>query len=843
MKSRISKILAVVVTLTVLASMFLFAVPVAALSVPQVTIPPAQAVVSGSAVYSMTFNAGVALPAGGQIVVTFPAGTTFGAALVAADVQFADTAGIGGGPTAAGAVGAIPCVGTQMTITLGAGQTIGAGSLVQLIIGTVVAGHGVINPPAAGSYTLTVGTQTVGPPITIVEAPVVSSTYTIINPVFAGLAQGYNVSGVMLVQSFSINTAIGTAGVVKVVAGPGTYVENVVANVASQTIVCGGAAGTATIAPAAGVAVTISALGVIFDGFTATGVAGQNAINVTATGDNSTIKNCAVTVGINAAGGQGINITALAPGVTISNTTINATGSVIGLTGIVLNDQAALTGDTINVSGLTTAVHITAGGTALVPTTLTNCTITGVTNGTGVLVDTAASVSIISGGTLSALDTAVQTNVAGANVTISGNTIQNCASVVPNPAIRVTNAASVLIYGNTFTGNQAVLDVAVTIAPNVFMVFNTLTGNTGYPVTTATQATGTVIANSAPPVVANLVAANNWWGAAAGPAAGAIGPGVIGAPYLVAAVTNPVLCTASPLQGAGGAPSVAGVNVVTIGAPTVIGAAQYATNPFASDAKGEKFSTSAGVPVGATPLAYYDVFIAGAPTNATINFFGAVTVTPLLQTMAYAWSPTLGWVACSGQAPDSFSGAVTVNVIATSTPSLASLATLEFATANTTLPPAAPVLVAPLNQTVSQANVGFNWGAVAGATYNFQLANNSDFTTPIVDKTGLTSAVYGTTASLNYASTYYWRVQAVTAGGNSAWTVGTFTTVAVPGLPVYTCPVDGLQFATQAELAAHNATAHAPVGSVTPAYIWAIIAVGAVLIIAVLVLIVRARRP
>ena len=150
----------------------------------------------------------------------------------------------------------------------------------------------------------------------------------------------------------------------------------------------------------------------------------------------------------------------------------------------------------------------------------------------------------------------------------------------------------------------------------------------------------------------------------------------------------------------------------------------------------------------------------------------------------------------------------------------------------------------------------FNWSSLKWATgYEFQLAKDPTFSAAslVKDLTGANAlgnvTAYQLTEALQYSTattpaTYYWKVRGITASAQSDWSAVTgFTTMAESAAPVYTCPVDGLQFATQAELAAHNAAAHAPGASITPAYIWAIIAVGAVLIIAVLVLIVRARRP
>jgi uncharacterized membrane protein YvbJ len=55
----------------------------------------------------------------------------------------------------------------------------------------------------------------------------------------------------------------------------------------------------------------------------------------------------------------------------------------------------------------------------------------------------------------------------------------------------------------------------------------------------------------------------------------------------------------------------------------------------------------------------------------------------------------------------------------------------------------------------------------------------------------------------------------------------------------YTCEYCGLTFDTRAELEAHIAAEHAPT---TPLYIWIVIAIGAILVIAVIWLIFTTRR-
>jgi len=157
---------------------------------------------------------------------------------------------------------------------------------------------------------------------------------------------------------------------------------------------------------------------------------------------------------------------------------------------------------------------------------------------------------------------------------------------------------------------------------------------------------------------------------------------------------------------------------------------------------------------------------------------------------------------------------------------------------------------------------GFQWNAADWAThYELVLADNPRFDTPIVEK--LFGEALTTTAheyvykELDYSTTYYWKVRAIKLVGvvittQSPWGTGIFTTIAEPAAPaaaVYSCPVCGLTFDTQDELAAHWAKYHAPLppeapapAPATPMYVWAIIGIGAVLVIAVIVLIVRTRR-
>jgi hypothetical protein len=102
-------------------------------------------------------------------------------------------------------------------------------------------------------------------------------------------------------------------------------------------------------------------------------------------------------------------------------------------------------------------------------------------------------------------------------------------------------------------------------------------------------------------------------------------------------------------------------------------------------------------------------------------------------------------------------------------------------------PPPIPALVLPLVDTKLKDGE-FDWGEVIDpepsnpVTYSLQVAIDADFTTPLVDKTGLTTSAYTLLDAEKLESTgkdepYYWHVRAVDAASNaSAWSEpSTFT--------------------------------------------------------------------
>jgi hypothetical protein len=149
---------------------------------------------------------------------------------------------------------------------------------------------------------------------------------------------------------------------------------------------------------------------------------------------------------------------------------------------------------------------------------------------------------------------------------------------------------------------------------------------------------------------------------------------------------------------------------------------------------------------------------------------------------------------------------------------------------------AGPQLLGPQGgaQGLDPASVGFSWAPVSGA---------SEYQIIVATDAGLTKTVAGTPANvtipaynatgLTNSTVYYWAVKA-TKPTASVQTVGTFTTMAKPTPPPTTTGGGG--GAVNPTIIVQQPAAE------TPAYIWAVIAIGAILVIAVIILIVRTRR-
>jgi hypothetical protein len=158
-----------------------------------------------------------------------------------------------------------------------------------------------------------------------------------------------------------------------------------------------------------------------------------------------------------------------------------------------------------------------------------------------------------------------------------------------------------------------------------------------------------------------------------------------------------------------------------------------------------------------------------------------------------------------------------------------------------------PVIDSPMS---GASGVGekpaFSWSPVTGTTkYLFQLSEGTAFAVPLVSEETMTTAIQINMA-LTAGKTYFWRVKALEPVESDWSAIGSFT-VAVPAeeapppVTVTTVPAPQITITTPAPAPA--VTLAPPVEeTIAPAYIWAIIIIGAVLVIAVIVLIVRTRR-
>jgi hypothetical protein len=111
----------------------------------------------------------------------------------------------------------------------------------------------------------------------------------------------------------------------------------------------------------------------------------------------------------------------------------------------------------------------------------------------------------------------------------------------------------------------------------------------------------------------------------------------------------------------------------------------------------------------------------------------------------------------------------------------------------TITPPAAPVLVAPLDAAQNQpTSLTLSWNASTGAnTYHLQVSSSNSFATTVFND----STISGTSqpiTGLTIGTTYYWRVNAKNTAGTSAYSTRSFTTlVAALQPPLLAAPADG----------------------------------------------------
>jgi len=132
-------------------------------------------------------------------------------------------------------------------------------------------------------------------------------------------------------------------------------------------------------------------------------------------------------------------------------------------------------------------------------------------------------------------------------------------------------------------------------------------------------------------------------------------------------------------------------------------------------------------------------------------------------------------------------------------------------------------------------DVGFSWTSVSNAdSYSFVLSPNANLTGALVSQDQGTTA-FNFTGPLDYSDTYYWQVKAWKGSVlMTTSSIGVFSTIAEAVAPTPPVVVNETPAPVIEIPAAQN---------ITPTWIYAVIGIGAALVVVVIVLIVRTRRP
>jgi len=162
-----------------------------------------------------------------------------------------------------------------------------------------------------------------------------------------------------------------------------------------------------------------------------------------------------------------------------------------------------------------------------------------------------------------------------------------------------------------------------------------------------------------------------------------------------------------------------------------------------------------------------------------------------------------------------------------------------------------PTIGSPANgETDASATPAFSWSPVVGATmYEFQLSADASFALPSIATTKLASTGIQPDVNLDAGTTYFWRVRSLEPQEGSWSTIANFT-VALPVepaappvvIPPAPAPVIDIPQVVVPAPIVNIPPAPAPTAPISQGLLLAIIIIGAVLVIAVIVLIVRTRR-
>ena len=859
MKSMLFKILGVVAVIAMLSAALVVA-PVSALSATSLT--EGSTVISTATTYTIIFNIGTALVGGSTITVGFPTGTTFATTLTG-DATILTSGGFGGtGLTGtAGVVTPVVSNTTNLVLTIpGASTTtvIGSGAAVQVQFTSSC----IINPGTIGTYSVTVATSAE------TTAIVVGSFTTTLppTPVLPGVASVWNSAGIEISASNSLETALGTianftGGTIQLTSGTYTDSTGWQTNTTSPLNVPAGLGASFTI-----LGMGTSTAPVIIEepgswALTGTTITVKNVtinetnglLTVGGTGSAATVTGCAFTGGV---------LTMAATGTGSSNTVSNDTFTVAsGLNGLMFAVPTTVSGCTFNYAS-TTGTGIMADAAL----TASGDTFTGTSTATGVgisLTNPTASTTVtstIGTSTFTGLTTALMIANGGttaiANATFSGNTVTNCGVTSGSAAIVVASTGGFTMTSNTVKGSLAAI---ISVAANDNMVtveLNSFSGNT-VAATDAGNATS-----------AALNCTYNYWGGSANnPASVTTAPLISYASPLGAAPGMSSYVTGAPVTSLASA-TTAGVNISNASGATELGAVNFAANPV-----------GVTLPSTVTVLGYFEV-TGNATAGPTIDLYGTTKSPVVSNTGIYFYNSAFGaWDQITSATVNTYAGyAETIVGSTNDSPTLTEFnggLLLALVNIPVVLPPVSQGIT-PLYPTngatgVPTSGVTFTWPAVTSTagtvTYQFAIAQASANTSAsefaILDYSDNTSTnAEPSQETFQYSTVYWWEVRAITmnaSGGVAAtgpWSVQMFTTMPMPATTTSTAPAITVTVpvntitVTQPITTVQSTVTSVVITQTTgtssaaiPSYLlWVVIVVGAILVIAVIILIVRTRR-
>jgi hypothetical protein len=867
MKRKVSKILGIGLSIAMITSLLVAAVPASALSTPDVEVTYPNSQISWpNAKYTIETELGKQLASNGTytqgFIITFPDEYTLDNGDLAGTVVFGpgwiDFDGVGGEVAeynwGFGDATNWTANNEEKTITIAldppgvAANGTWIGKSAEVIIEIT---GGIDNPDTPGDYTLDVETWDFTNDKKV-ESPVTSGAFTIGEPMIydlPGIVLAKNKAGILMSQSNSIITGIhdaGPGGTVEV--GPGTYAQDVDANMPGQTIIASGGPGTAIIqnnrggggtltisagpaTPTSKTGVTIDGIDILFDKMNKE----DTLVTIAPTASYAKLQNCTIDSGESAA-------ILIAENTTDNNThtiymcNISAEGDDPQVA-ITAEEAVTITDSTITVGAKGTAVVIDDGGVASDPTSMIKGSTISGSSGKGIVVN-ACGVVTIDDTTLQSLDVAIANS---GKVTMKNSVVDTCGAAKPakGDAIDINDGATVRMYNNTIQNSAAVnwaMDINGTV--DIEAHFNNILNNAK-----SISAEGT----------ANC--SHNWWGSVDGPASGVNeGTYLDVTPVLRASVT-----AASLGIGWDGPPLKSVIAETTVGADVaildddgnektagVIGVCKYAGNPEVS-----------APPIMGTGsiLGYYDVYVVDAKGNVRVKFYGA----PSSYTKLYYAGGISGiWHKVEGTKVNTASKFLYATIGGTDTGLIpADLAGTAFALVEDKSTTDGPDITGGKGSPVIGAydvsiEPMFTWGEIDPAI-RYEIALSEDPTFTIIEWSyNVDQPFYKVDEPLRYDTTYYWRVRGVLGepyqeAGQwktpaTPWTVGIFTTASEPEPAPDPIVVNPVKPEVNVEIPPTKITIE-PAEQAIPNYmLWIIVAVGAILVIALIVLIVRTRR-